>query len=327
MKILITGGAGFIGSNFVHHMFEKYPDYKITVLDRLSYAGNLNNLKDVIEQIEFVKGDICDKKIVERLIKGCDFVVNFAAMTHVDRSIIEAGSFVQTDVFGTYRLLEACKKFNVERFIQISSDEIYGHILQGSFKEEDKLNPRNPYAASKAGADLLCKAYFETYGLPVILTRSTNNYGPHQHPEKFIAKCIIYALLNKKIPVYGAGKNVRDWLYVEDNCEAIDLVLQKGIAGEIYNIAGKQELENIEVVRKILRLLRKRESSIEFVKDRPGHDLRYSLDISKIKKLGWKPKTKFEEGIRKTVEWYKQNEWWWKPIIEKEQIDFHGKFK
>lgn len=325
-KILITGGAGFIGSNFVHYMLKHHPEYEIVVLDKLTYAGRKENLQDVLDKITFVKGDICDKEVVEKVVKDCDFVVNFAAETHVDRSIIEAGSFVLTDVFGTYNLLEACRKFDVKRFMQISTDEVYGHILEGSFKEEDKLNPRNPYAASKAGADLLVKTYFETYGLPVVITRSTNNYGPYHHPEKFIPKCIIYALLNKKIPVYGTGKNVRDWLYVEDNCEAIDLVLHKGKNGEIYNIAGKQELENIEVVKTILRLMGKPEGLIEFVKDRPGHDLRYSLDISKIEKLGWKPKTTFEEGIKKTIEWYKGNEWWWKPIIEKQEIDFYKRF-
>jgi dTDP-glucose 4,6-dehydratase len=296
------------------------------VLDALTYAGRKENLQDVWDKITFIKGDIRKREDVEKAVKGADIVVNFAAETHVDRSIIEAGSFVLTDVFGTYNLLEACRKFDVKRYVQISTDEVYGHILEGSFKEEDRLNPRNPYAASKASADLLCKAYFETYGLDIVITRSTNNYGPYQHPEKFIAKTIIYALLNRKIPVYGTGKNVRDWLYVEDNCEAIDLVLHKGKKGEIYNIAGKQELKNIEVVKTILRLMNKPESLIEFVKDRPGHDLRYSLDISKIEKLGWKPKTKFEEGIRKTIEWYKQNEWWWEPIIEKEELDFYSKF-
>jgi dTDP-glucose 4,6-dehydratase len=322
MRILITGGAGFIGSNFVRYLIKKHPEYEIVVLDALVYAGRKENLKDVWNEITFIKGDITKKKDVERAINGCDFVINFAALTHVDRSIMEAGSFILTNTFGTYNILEACRKFNVERMIQISTDEVYGHILEGNFKEEDKLNPRNPYAVSKASADLLCRAYFETYGLPVIITRSTNNYGPYQYPEKFIAKTIIYALLNKKIPVYGKGENVRDWIFVEDNCEAINLVLERGKEGEIYNIAGKQEMKNIEVVKTILKLMGKSEDLIEFVKDRPGHDLRYSLDISKIQKLGWRPKTSFQEGIKKTIEWYKSNEWWWRPIIEKEKIDF-----
>jgi dTDP-glucose 4,6-dehydratase len=326
MKILVTGGAGFIGSNFVRYLLKNHPSYEIVVLDALTYAGRKENLKDVWNEIKFIKGDIRKKEDVEKAIKGCDCVINFAAETHVDRSIIEAGSFVLTDVYGTYNLLEACRKFDVDRVIQIGSDEEYGPILSGSFKESDKLSPKNPYAASKASASLLCQAYFETYKLPLVITRSTNNYGPYQHPEKFVAKTIIYALLNRKIPVYGTGRNIRDWIFVEDNCEAIDLVLHKGRVGEIYNIAGKQELENIEVVKTILKLMNKPESLIEFVKDRPGHDLRYSLDISKIQKLGWKPKTSFQEGIRKTIEWYVKNEWWWRPIIEKEKIDFHEKF-
>ena len=326
MKVLVTGGAGFIGSNFVRHTIEKYREYEVIVLDKLTYAGMKENLQGVLSKITFVKGDINRKEDIEKVIRGCDFIVNFAAETHVDRSIIDAGSFVLTDAFGTYNLLEACRKFEIKRFVQIGTDEVYGHVLKGSFKEEDKLSPRNPYAASKASADLLCKAFFETYGLPVVITRSTNNYGYYQHPEKLIPKTIIYALLNKKIPIYGKGENVRDWIFVEDNCEAIDLVLHNGKNGEIYNIAGKQELENLQVVKTILKVMNKPESLIQFVKDRPGHDLRYSLDISKIEKLGWRPKTKFEEGIRKTIEWYKTNEWWWKPIIERQEIDLHQKF-
>jgi dTDP-glucose 4,6-dehydratase len=687
MKILVTGGLGFIGSNFIRYLLKKYQDYYIINLDAQTYAGNINNTLDFKDnkRYEFIKGDIRKKEDVEKVVKDVDRIVNFAAETHVDRSIIEAGSFVLTDVFGAYNLLEACRKFDIERFLHVScydeatralttegfktydqikegdlvfslnpktqeieikpvekvivqhykgkmlhfknkrvdllvtpnhnmfilntkkrlivesaeevakrslfftpdaywkgknedfflvkghglvrtndlmyilgifigdgftayqekevvtktglprkeflkqardkktgrfkkiekqsnyktkahnyrifldipendkcrklvektllnlgikyhsqkgkagehiyftskafieffdlcgkgvhnkhippwvlnyssehlkyllqglldsdghgkvlqttseklvrdvcelcfklgfrpaikkvykesfiegrkiggysyvisigkgfkqitrsnvqvleyngivwclkvkdnknfvverngkldfcgnTDEVYGHILKGSFREEDKLSPRNPYASSKAGADLLCKAYFETYGLPVLITRSTNNYGPFQHPEKFIAKTIIYALLNKKIPVYGKGENVRDWIFVEDNCEAINLVLERGKEGEIYNIAGKQEMKNIEVVKTILKLMGKSGDLIEFVKDRPGHDLRYSLDISKIQKLGWRPKTNFQEGIKKTIEWYKSNEWWWRPIIEKEKIDF-----
>jgi dTDP-glucose 4,6-dehydratase len=326
LKALVTGGAGFIGSNFVRHLVKKYPEYEVVVLDKLTYAGRKENLQSVWSNITFIEGDICKKEDVEKVVRKCDFVVNFAAETHVDRSIIEAGSFVLTDVFGTYNLLEACRKFETKRFVQISTDEVYGHILKGSFKEENKLSPRNPYAASKASADLLCKAFFETYGLPIVIVRSTNNYGYYQHPEKLVPKTIIYALLNKRIPIYGKGENIRDWIFVEDNCEAIDLVLHNGENGEIYNIASKHELENVKLVKIILKIIDKPESLIQFVKDRPGHDLRYSLDISKIEKLGWKPKTKFEEGIRKTIEWYKANEWWWKPIIERQEIDLHQKF-
>lgn len=324
-KVLITGGAGFIGSNFVHLMLKEHLEHKITVLDNLSYAGRKENLQDVLDKITFIKGDIRNKEDVEKAMNGCDEVVHFAALTHVDRSILEAGEFIQTDVYGTFNLLEAAKKFGIKKFLYVSTDEVYGSINDGSFKETDNLNPRNPYSASKAAADLLCQSYFETYGLPILITRSSNNYGPFQHPEKFNPKTIIYALLGKKIPVYGKGENIRDWLYVEDNCEAIDVVLQKGKIGEIYNIAGKQELQNIVIVKTILKLLNKDEGLIEFVKDRPGHDLRYSLDISKIEKLGWKPKVKFEEGIKKTVLWYKENKNWWKPIIET-QIDFHKSY-
>ncbi len=327
MRILVTGGAGFIGSNFVHYMLRKHPDYKITVLDKLTYAGLKENLQDVSSKIEIIKGDITKKEDVESASRNCDCIVNFAAETHVDRSILEAGSFLQTDVYGVYNLLEAARKFDVTKFQQISTDEVYGQIQKGSFSEEDKLKPRNPYSASKASAELLCQAYNETYGLPILITRSSNNYGPNQHPEKLIPKTIIYALLEKPIPVYGKGENIRDWLYVEENCEAIDLVLHKGKSGEIYNIASNQEQKNIDVVKKILAALEKPDSLIRFVKDRPGHDLRYSLDVDKTKsQLGWKAKTSFTEGLRKTVDWYVRNEWWWKPIIEKEQIDFHGKF-
>jgi len=326
MRILVTGGAGFIGSNFVHYTLKKHPDYEIVVLDKLTYAGRKENLQDTMDKVTFIQGDITKKEDVEKTAKDCDWIVNFAAETHVDRSIIEAGTFVLTDIYGVHNLLEAARKFDTSRFEQISSDEVYGQISEGSFKENEKLTPRNPYSASKAAADLLCRSYFETYALPIVITRSTNNYGPFQHPEKFVAKTIIYALLNKPIPVYGTGENVRDWLYVEDNCEAIDLVLHKGRSGEIYNVAAKEELTNIQVVKTILRLTNKPETLIEYVKDRPGHDLRYSLDAEKIRKLGWKPRTKFEEGIKKTLQWYRQSAKWWKPITEREQIDFHEKF-
>ncbi len=325
MRILVTGGAGFIGSNFVRYTLKEHPDYQIVVLDKLTYAGRKENLQDVWNKITFLKGDITKKDDVEKAAENCDCIVNFAAETHVDRSIIEAGTFVLTDVLGVYNLIEAMRKFGLSKFVQISTDEVYGHILEGSFRETDKLNPRNPYSASKAGAELLCRAYFETYGSPIIITRSSNNYGPYQHPEKLIPKTMIYALLNKQIPVYGAGENVRDWLYVEDNCSAIDVVLHKGKPGESYNIAAGQELKNIQVIKAVLKLVNKPESLIKFVKDRPGHDSRYSLCTEKMAELGWKSENTFEEGLEKTIEWYKHNIEWWKPIIEKEQIDFHEK--
>ncbi len=324
MRLLVTGGAGFIGSNFVKYVLKKNPQHQITVLDKLTYAGRKENLKDVWDKIVFVKGDITQREDVEKSLKNCDSIVNFAAETHVDRSILDAGSFILTDVLGVYNLLEAARKFNISKFVQISTDEVYGDILKGSFAETDRLNPRNPYSASKAGAELLCKAYFETYGLHVTVTRSSNNYGPNQHPEKLIPKTIVHALLNQPVPVYGNGKNVRDWLYVDDNCEAIDIVLHNGKAGEIYNVAGGQELENLLVVKTILKFAGKPDGLVEFVKDRPGHDVRYSIKTSKISALGWKSRTKFEEGIKQTLQWYSVNVEWWKPTIEKEQINFHN---
>lgn len=326
MKVLVTGGAGFIGSNFVRRLVNEHTTDEIIVLDKLTYAGRRENLRDVENKITFIQGDICRKEDVDKAMRGCSFVVNFAAETHVDRSLLQAGNFILTNVFGTYNLLEACRKYDVEKFVQISTDEVYGPILEGSFKEEDRLSPRNPYAASKASADLLCKAFFEAYRLPIVTARSTNNYGFYQHPEKLIPKTIIYALLNKKIPLYGEGKNVRDWIFVEDSCEAISIIMHKGGVGEIYNIAGKQELSNIQVVRTILKIMGKPESLIQYVKDRPGHDIRYSLDTSKIEQFGWRPKIKFDDGLRKTIEWYKTNKWWWESIIEAEEIDFYQKF-
>ncbi len=323
MRILVTGGAGFIGSNFVHYLLKKNPKHVIVVLDKLTYAGRKENLEDVLDKITFVKGDITMREDVQNAAENCECIVNFAAETHVDRSIIQAGTFVLTDVLGVYNLLEVAREKKISKFIHVSTDEVYGHILKGSFKETDILNPRNPYSASKASGELLCRAYFETHHLPVTITRSSNNYGPRQHPEKLIPKTIINAFLNKPIPVYGNGKNVRDWLYVEDNCSAIDIVMQKGQPGEVYNIGGEQEHENIHVVKTILKLTGKPESLISFVTDRPGHDLRYSLNIEKIEKLGWRPATKFSEGIEKTVEWYRAKEEWWMPVVEREQIDFH----
>jgi dTDP-glucose 4,6-dehydratase len=315
MKILVTGGAGFIGSNFVHYMLRAHPEDKIIVLDKLTYAGNLNNLKDVMKKIEFIKGDICNRKLVERVAKGVDVIINFAAESHVDRSIAEPEPFLTTNVLGTQVLLEAARKFNHEKFIQISTDEVYGSITKGSFKEKDPLRPSSPYAASKAAADMLVHSYFITYGLPVLITRSTNNFGPYQHPEKLIPKLIINAISGKPLPIYGDGKNVRDWLYVIDNCEAIDLILRKGKSGEIYNVGSGNEKINLEIVNFILKELDRPKSLIKFVKDRPGHDLRYSLNCKKIGALGWAPKHDFESALKETINWYTKNEWWWRSLV------------
>jgi len=312
-KILITGGAGFIGSNFVRYMLRRY-DYDLVVLDKLTYAGRLENLQDVISKIKFIKGDICKKEDVRKAIaEHVDLIINFAAESHVDRSIKTPGRFIQTDVYGTHILLEAARKFDAE-FIQISTDEVYGSIEKGSFKETDILNPSSPYSASKASADLIAQSYYVTYGLPIKITRSTNNFGPYQYPEKLIPLFIINALRNKPLPLYGDGLNVRDWLYVKDNCEAIDFINKKGKNGEIYNIASGNERTNIEITKIILRELNKPESLIRHVKDRPGHDRRYSLDTTKIRESGWKPKHSFEGGMHKTVQWYVNNKWWWKTL-------------
>ena len=311
MKILITGGAGFIGCNFVRYMLERYSADEIVVLDKLTYAGRLENLQGVGDNITFIQGDICNREDIEK-VSECDVIFNFAAETHVDRSILDAGVFVRTDVLGTYTLLEYARKNEIEKYIQISTDEVYGSIEEGSFKETDILNPSSPYSASKAGADLLVKAYHKTYGLPVLITRSSNNYGPYQYPEKLIPVLILNALHNKPLPIYGAGKNIRDWIFVLDNCSGIDTVFRKGKTGEAYNIGGETEKTNIEIANVILEKLGKPKSLIKFVKDRPGHDLRYSLDTKKTRALGWKTKVTFEEGITQTVKWYVENEWWWK---------------
>jgi len=324
MKYLVTGGAGFIGSNFIRYLLNTRPEAEVINFDKLTYAGNLENLADLANdhRYSFVKGDICDGKVVEETVArlGCDgVVVNFAAETHVDRSIVSAGSFVKTDVYGTYTLLEAVKKFKVARYLHISTDEVYGSTEHGSFTEESILQPNSPYAASKAGGDLIVRSYFKTYGLPVVVTRSSNNYGPYQYPEKVMPLFITNALEGKKLPLYGDGKNVRDWLYVVDNCEAIDLVLQKGKEGEVYNIGGGNEHQNIEVTKLILKALGLPESTIEYVKDRPGHDRRYSVDCSKVKKLGWHSRTGFADGLTRTVNWYKDNQSWWQKIKTKQK--------
>jgi len=318
MNLLVTGGAGFIGSNFIRHMLGAYPDDKIVNLDYLTYAGNLNNLKtcDTNPHYTFVRGDICDHTLVNAVMEklGIDTVVHFAAESHVDRSIADASVFVKTNVLGTHILLEAAKERNVRKFIHISTDEVYGSIRVGSFRETDILSPSSPYSSSKAGSDLLALSYFTTYDLPVIITRCTNNFGPYQYPEKLIPLFVTNLLDGKKVPVYGTGKNVRDWIHVGDHCRAIDFLLNRGNSGEIYNIGGENEKTNLEITEKVLTLLEKDDSMIEYVQDRPGHDFRYSLNCTKLRRLGWNPSRSFEEALRDTVSWYAENEWWWRPL-------------
>ncbi|MBN2543951.1 dTDP-glucose 4,6-dehydratase [bacterium] len=313
-KILITGAAGFIGSHFARILSEKYPALKIVILDKLTYAGNLSNIEDCLQRpgIEFIKGDICDLQTVRKAMRDCNAVVNFAAETHVDRSIEECSPFIKTNYFGTYVLLEIAREMNIKSFIQISTDEVYGPIPEGAFNENDPLNPSNPYAATKAGADLLCLSYFKSYGLPVCITRSTNNYGPYQYPEKVVPLFIINALQNKPLPIYGDGKYYRDWLYVGDNGEAILLVLEKGVPGEIYNVGAQNYIENNQLAKLILDHLKKSWDLVVRVNDRPAHDKRYALDCSKIERLGWSPKTPFQDAFGKTIMWYLENENWWK---------------
>jgi len=316
MKILVTGGCGFIGSNFIRGMLKKYPAYKIVNLDKLTYCGNPDNLRDIEndKRYTFIKGDICDKKAVDKIIKDCDAVINFAAESHVDRSISDASEFIRTNIQGVYVLLEAAKKHNIKRFIQISTDEVYGSIAKGSFKETSSLRPNSPYSAAKAGGDHLSLSYYKTFKLPVIITRSSNNFGPYQYPEKIIPLFITNLLENKKVPLYGDGLNVRDWLYVADNCSAIDLVLHKGKIGEVYNIGGNFEIPNIELTKIILKNLGKTDKMIHYVSDRLGHDRRYSLDSSKVRKLGWKPSKSFDTAIKETINWYKNNTTWWQKL-------------
>lgn len=318
-NLLVTGGAGFIGSNFVHLMLEKYSDYRVVVYDKLTYAGNLDNLIPVQNnpRYQFIRGDICDRPSVEAAVKinNIDTIVNFAAETHVDRSIMNPDAFIQTSVYGTYVLLEVARHFNLERYHQISTDEVYGHIPAGqSSKETDKLDPRSPYAASKASADLLVNAYHVTYDLPVTITRGSNNIGPYQYPEKVVPLFATNAIDDLPLPVYGDGRQMREYQYVRDHCEAIDLVLHDGEIGDIYNIGTGIEVENLQMVEILLDALGKPRSLLRHVTDRPGHDRRYSLDISKIKSLGWKPAHSPEEAIAKTAIWYRDNEPWWRKI-------------
>src|SRR6267143_1644460 len=331
MTILVTGGCGFIGSNFVQHILEIHPGDTVVNLDKLTYAGNPENLEGTEEnsRYHFVKGDICDRALVESIVKQykIDSIVNFAAESHVDRSIMGPAIFIETNVAGTNVLLDVAKQLTIGRYIQISTDEVYGSLgPEGRFTEGSRLHPNSPYAASKASADLLAQAYHHTYGLPVIITRCSNNYGPFQFPEKLIPLMIARALDDKPIPVYGDGLNVRDWLHVKDHCSAIDLILRGGKPGEVYNIGGNNECKNIDVVRLVLSKLGKPESLISFVKDRPGHDRRYAIDAAKAtRELGWRPRISFDKGLDETVEWYQKHEPWWRRIISGEYQQYYRK--
>ena len=332
MTILVTGGAGFIGSNFIFHMLKKYPGYRIVCLDKLTYAGNLSTLSSVLEEpnFRFVRLDICDKEGVFRLFEEerPDIVVNFAAESHVDRSIEDPGIFLQTNILGTATLMDACRKFGVRRYHQVSTDEVYGDLpLERPdlfFTETTPLHTSSPYSASKASADLLVLAYHRTYSLPVTISRCSNNYGPYHFPEKLIPLMIINALNEKPLPVYGTGENVRDWLYVEDHCKAIDLIIHKGREGEVYNVGGHNERKNIDIVRLICKALGKSESLITYVANRKGHDMRYAIDPTKIhNELGWLPETKFEDGIQKTIQWYLDNKAWWQEIVSGDYRNYY----
>ncbi len=327
MKILVTGGAGFIGSNFVHYVLDKYSDYEVINFDKLTYAGNLDNLRDVENspRYSFVKGDIADASAIGPLIARVDAVVNFAAETHVDRSIHDPGGFIQTDIVGIHVILDESRKHGVDKIVLVSTDEVYGSIEHGSFIEDDRLNPSSPYSASKAGGELLALACHKTFGLPVCVTRGSNTYGPNQYPEKVIPLFVTNAVDDIPLPLYGDGMNVRDWLYVADHCSAIDLVLHEGAPGEAYNIGGGNERTNIELTHLILDLLNKPKSLIRRVADRPAHDRRYSIDCSKLARLGWKPGQSFEEGMRLTVDWYVENEWWWRKLKSGEYLDYYKK--
>lgn len=319
VEVLVTGGAGFIGSNFVRYVLSEHDDWRVTTLDKLTYAGRRENLHDVMEhpRHRFVHGDILDAGVSQPLVQRADLLIHFAAETHVDRSILAAGDFIRTDVEGTFVLLEAARRApGLSRFVQVSTDEVYGTIPAGASIETDELKPRNPYAASKAGADRLAYSYWATYGTPVIVTRASNNYGPYQFPEKLIPLFTTNAIDDIPLPLYGDGKNVRDWLHVLDHCRAIDLLASQGTPGEVYNIGGGNELTNVELTHRILGLLNRPASLIAPVSDRPGHDRRYCLDTTKLRSLGWRPRVPFDEGLRQTVEWYRQNEWWWRPIKE-----------
>lgn len=334
MTIIVTGGAGFIGSNFVFHMLQAHPDYRIVCLDKLTYAGNLSTLEPVLQQdnFRFVKADICDRQAVDKLFQEekPDIVVNFAAESHVDRSIENPGIFLETNIMGTAVLMDACRKYGIQRYHQVSTDEVYGDLPLDRpdlfFTEETPLHTSSPYSSSKASADLLVMAYYRTYGLPVTISRCSNNYGPYHFPEKLIPLMIANALADKPLPVYGNGENVRDWLYVEDHCQAIDLIIHAGKVGEVYNVGGHNEKRNIDIVRIICQELGKPESLIVHVEDRKGHDRRYAIDPAKIhRELGWLPETKFEDGIKKTIKWYLEHKKWWQDIINGEYQEYYAK--
>ena len=334
MTIIVTGGAGFIGSNFVFHMLQAHPDYRIVCLDKLTYAGNLSTLEPVLQQdnFRFVKADICDRQAVDKLFQEekPDIVVNFAAESHVDRSIENPGIFLETNIMGTAVLMDACRKYGIQRYHQVSTDEVYGDLPLDRpdlfFTEETPLHTSSPYSSSKASADLLVMAYYRTYGLPVTISRCSNNYGPYHFPEKLIPLMIANALADKPLPVYGKGENVRDWLYVEDHCRAIDLIIHAGKVGEVYNVGGHNEKRNIDIVRIICQELYKPESLIVHVEDRKGHDRRYAIDPAKIhRELGWLPETKFEDGIKKTIKWYLEHKKWWQDIINGEYQEYYAK--
>jgi dTDP-glucose 4,6-dehydratase len=321
VNVLVTGGAGFIGSNFVRYALSTHRDWRITTLDKLTYAGRLENLQDVMEhpRHEFVKGDVAHPGIADPLVRDSEIVVHFAAETHVDRSIANAGEFITTDVFGTFVLLEAARQTpKLRRFVQISTDEVYGSVPSGASRESDELKPRNPYSASKAGADRLAYSYWATYQVPVVITRASNNYGPNQFPEKVIPLFITNAVDDIPVPLYGDGLNERDWLHVLDHCRGLDVAIASGVDGEVYNIGGGNHVRNVDLTRRILQLVGKPESLITPVADRPGHDRRYSLDTSKLQSLGWRPQVAFDQGLADTVGWYRDNEAWWRPIKDQD---------
>jgi dTDP-glucose 4,6-dehydratase len=325
MRLVVTGGAGFIGSNYVRFALRRHPDDEVVVLDKLTYAGNLANLADVADDARytFIEGDICDPGVVAVALEGADAVVNFAAETHVDRSITGPQDFIRTDVLGTHTLLEAVRSLGIARYLQISTDEVYGSIDEGSFTEESPLHPSSPYSASKAAGDLLTLSYVTTFGTPALITRSSNNYGAHQYPEKIVPLFITNALDGQALPVYGDGLNVRDWLYVEDNCEGVDLVLREGEPGQVYNIGGGHEVDNLTLTRRILELLDADPELIRYVADRPGHDRRYSIDCARLRGLGWSPSTSFDDGLAATVAWYRDHEEWWRRLKSGEWLEYY----